>query len=71
MKKNGDNLLIDMLSLLWKGGVAIYQTFSGSSQSGKDARSNFKSEFETKSTEWQEAKLELEKLKKEQEQSHK
>ena len=49
MKKNGDDLLIDMLSLLWKGGVAIYQTFSGSSQSGKDARSNFKSEFETKS----------------------
>ena len=54
-----------------EGRCSNYQTFSGSSQSGKDARSNFKSEFETKSTEWQEAKLELEKLKKEREQSHK
>lgn len=38
MKKTSDDLLIDLFSLLWKGGVAIYKTFAGSSESGKEAR---------------------------------
>ena len=38
MKKTSDDLLIDIFSLLWKGGVAVYKTFAGSSESGKEAR---------------------------------
>ena len=67
MKKTSDDLLIDLFSLLWKGGVAVYKTFAGSSESGKEARDNAKHEFETKSAEWREARDELEKLKQERE----
>lgn len=67
MKKTSDDLLIDIFSLLWKGGVAVYKTFTGSSESGKEARDNAKLELETKSAEWREARDELEKLKQERE----
>jgi hypothetical protein len=67
MKKTSDDLLIDIFSLLWKGGVAVYKTFAGSSESGKEARDNAKRELETKSAEWREARDELEKLKQERE----
>lgn len=46
MKKTSDDLLVDLFSLLWKGGVAIYKTFAGSSESGKEARDNAKRELE-------------------------
>ncbi len=46
MKKTSDDLLIDLFSLLWKGGVAVYKTFAGSSESGKEARDNAKRELE-------------------------
>nr|WP_314741846.1 hypothetical protein [uncultured Haemophilus sp.] len=65
MKKTSDDVLIELLSLLWKGGVAVYETFAGSSKSGKEARDNVKREFESKSAEWREARDELEKLKQE------
>lgn len=67
MKKTSDDLLIDLFSLLWKGGVAVYKTFARSSESGKEARDNAKRELETKSAEWREARDELEKLKQERE----
>lgn len=63
--KNKDDLLVDMLSLLWKGGVAVYQTFAGSKEEGQAARESAKKEFEKKSAEWEKTKEEFEKIKRE------
>lgn len=65
--KNKNDLLVDFLSIIWKGGVAVYETLAGSPESGKTARANAQRELETKHAEWQKTKIEFEKLKQERE----